>query len=112
MTLGDIYLMDFGIPFGSEPGYERPVIIAQSNKENLDNLNTTIVIPLTSNTANAEYGGNVFIPKEKSKLSRDSVALVHQMIVVDKERLLRKLSRLDVALVPLIFQAEDYILKV
>ena len=111
MTLGEIYLMDFGIPFGSEPGYERPVIIAQSNKENLDNLNTTIVIPLTSNTINAECNGNVFISKEKSKLSRDSVALVHQMIVVDKERLLRKLSKIDSSLLPSILDAEDYILK-
>lgn len=25
MTIGDIYLMDFGIPSGSEPGYQRPV---------------------------------------------------------------------------------------
>ena len=47
MIRGDIYMLDFGIPFGSEPGYRRPVIIIQSNKENLDNLNTTIVIPLT-----------------------------------------------------------------
>ena len=47
MIRGDIYMLDFGIPFGSEPGYRRPVIIIQSNKENLNNLNTTIVVPLT-----------------------------------------------------------------
>ena len=52
MIRGDIYMLDFGIPFGSEPGYRRPVIIIQSNKENLNNLNTTIVVPLTSNTIN------------------------------------------------------------
>ena len=39
MIRGDIYMLDFGIPFESEPGYRRPVIIIQSNKENLDNLN-------------------------------------------------------------------------
>ena len=50
MTRGDIYMMDFGMPFGSEPGFIRPVIIIQSDKENLNRLNTKLVIPLTSNT--------------------------------------------------------------
>ena len=34
MTRGDIYMLDFGVPFGSELGYRRPVIIIQSSKEN------------------------------------------------------------------------------
>ena len=71
MTRGDIYMLDFGIPFGSEPGYRRPVIIIQSTKDNLENLNTTVVIPLTSNTVNKELKGNVFISKADSGLSKD-----------------------------------------
>ena len=47
MTHGDICLVDFGIPFGSESGYKRPVVIVQSDKDNLNNLNTTVVIPQT-----------------------------------------------------------------
>lgn len=111
MILGDIYMMDFGIPFSSEPGYRRPVIIAQSNKQNLDNLKTTIVIPLTTNLLNSDYEGNVLITKEESKLPKDSVALVHQMIVVDKERLFEKLSKLDSIVLNKIFDAEDFVLK-
>ena len=61
MTRGDIFMVDFGIPFGSEVGYRRPVIIIQSDKENLTKLNTTLVIPLTSNTVYADYKGNVYI---------------------------------------------------
>lgn len=34
MTRGDIFMLDFGVPFGSEPGYRRPVVIVQSDKEN------------------------------------------------------------------------------
>ena len=60
MTRGDIYLLDFGIPFGSEPGMCRPVVIIQSDKENLNGLNTKVVIPLTSNTINSTLRGNVF----------------------------------------------------
>ena len=49
MIRGDIYMLDFGMPIGSEPGMRRPVVIVQSDKENLNNLNTKIVVPLTSN---------------------------------------------------------------
>ena len=64
MTRGDIYLLDFGIPFGSEPGMCRPVVIIQSDKEILNGLNSKVVIPLTSNTINSTLRGNVFISKK------------------------------------------------
>ena len=32
MTRGDVYMIDFGIPYGSEPGRHRPVVIVQSDK--------------------------------------------------------------------------------
>ena len=75
MTRGDIYMLDFGIPFGSEPGRRRPVVIIQADKENQNNLNTKVVVPLTSNTINADLRGNAFLPKNESGLSKDSVAV-------------------------------------
>ena len=94
MTRGDRYMLDFGIPFGSEPRRRRPVVIIQADKENLNNLNTKVVVPLTSNTINADLRGNVFLPKNESGLSKDSVALIHQIVVVDKFRLEEKISKL------------------
>ena len=111
MTRGDIYMLDFGIPFGSEPGYRRPVIIIQSEKDNLENLNTTVVIPLTSNTVNKDLKGNVFISKADSGLSKDSVALIHQIIVVDKFRLDEKLSSISNTVLDKIEMEIDYVLK-
>ena len=111
MIRGEIYLLDFGVPFGSEPGYRRPVVIVQSDKENLSNLDTTIVIPLTSNTINKDLEGNVFIPQIDSGLSKDSVALIHQMIVVDKFRLDEKISRLSQSALDKFDSALDYVLK-
>ena len=111
MTRGDIYMLDFGIPFGSEPGRRRPVVIIQANKENLDNLNTKVVVPLTSNTINAELRGNVFLPKKESGLSKDSVALVHQIIVVDKIRLEEKIAKLPKNLLSKIEEEIDYVTK-
>ena len=111
MTRGDIYMLDFGIPFGSEPGRRRPVVIIQANKENLNNLNTKVVVPLTSNTINAELRGNVFLPKKESGLSKDSVALVHQIIVVDKIRLEEKITKLPKNLLSKIEEEIDYVTK-
>lgn len=111
MIRGEIFMLDFGIPFGSEPGYRRPVIIIQSEKENLNNLNTKLVIPLTSNTNLAEYEGNVFISKTESGLPKDSVALIHQMIVVDKFRLTENISKVKDSVLKKIENAIDYVTK-
>ncbi|MBR6062189.1 MAG: type II toxin-antitoxin system PemK/MazF family toxin [Spirochaetales bacterium] len=111
MTHGDICLVDFGIPFGSEPGYKRPVVIVQSDKDNLNNLNTTVVIPLTSNTANADLLGNVFVAKKESKLTKDSVALAHQIVVVDKFRLGEAISKMPKHIMKEIENAIDYVIK-
>lgn len=111
MTRGDVYMLDFGIPFGSEPGMLRPVVIIQADKDNLNGLNTKVVVPLTSNTVNAELKGNVFIPKSESNLSKDSVVLVHQIIVVDKMRFKEKLSKLPNSVLKRIEDEIDYVTK-
>jgi mRNA interferase MazF len=49
MTRGEIWWADYGIPYGSEPGYRRPVIILQNDFFNNSKINTTVVIPLSSN---------------------------------------------------------------
>ena len=111
MIRGDVYMLDFGIPYGSAPGMRRPVVIIQSDKENLNGLNTKVVIPLTSNTVNADLRGNVFLPKKESGLSKDSVALVHQIIVVDKQRLEEKIVKLSKNLLLKIEEEIDYVTK-
>ena len=111
MTRGDVYMLDFGILFGSEPGMRRPVVIIQSDKENLNGLNTKVVVPLTANTVNADLRGNVFLPKNESGLSKDSVALIHQIVVVDKFRLEEKISKLPKNLLLKIEDEIDYVTK-
>ena len=109
MTRGDIYMMDFGIPFGSEPGFRRPVMIIQTDRKNLNKLNTKLVIPLTSNTLPAEFPGNVFITQNDSNLPKDSVALVHQTMTIDKKRLCDCVGRVNRAVLEKIESAIDYI---
>lgn len=95
MTRGEIWWADFGIPFGSEPGFKRPVIIIQDDSFNQSNINTVVVIPLTTNLFLAEAPGNIFLHKDEYKLSKDSVAIVSQLSVLDKRRLLEKIIKLD-----------------
>ena len=95
MTRGELWWVDYGIPFGSEPGFRRPVIILQNDFFNNSKINTTVVAPLTANLLLAEVPGNVFIDKEESKLSKDSVILVSQIGVVDKQRLIEKVAKVN-----------------
>lgn len=90
MMCGEIWWNDFGVPFGSEPGMRRPVLIVQNDELNNSLLNTTIVIPLTTNLLMEDYAGNTFIDKMNSGLSKDSVALGQQIITIDKRRLIEK----------------------
>ena len=60
MTRGEIWWIDFGIPFGSEVGFRRPVVVLQNDILNASNLKTVIVVPLTTNTIYAEFSNNVF----------------------------------------------------
>jgi len=95
MTRGELWWVDYGIPYGSEPGYRRPVIILQNDFFNNSNINTTIVLPLSTNLLLADIPGNIFIGKKYSKLGKDSVILLSQIGVVDKQRLIEKISRID-----------------
>ena len=95
MTRGEIWWIDFGIPFGSEVGFRRPVVVLQNDILNASNLKTVIVVPLTTNTIYAEFSNNVFLGKSITKLPKDAVTQAHLMIHIDKNRFLEKVSRLD-----------------
>jgi len=95
MTRGELWWADFGIPFGSEPGYKRPVLIIQNDFFNNSKINTTIVIPLTTNLILADAPGNILITKRESKLKKDSVITLSQIEVIDRQRLIEKITKLD-----------------
>ena len=95
MKSGELWWVDYGIPYESEPGYRRPLIIVQNDFFNKSKINTTIVIPLSTNLLLADVPGNILIEKSESKLGKDSVILLSQIGVIDKQRLTEKVSRLN-----------------
>lgn len=99
MTCGEICWGELGIPLGHEPGFGRSALVIQSDNLNESRLGTTLVIPLATNTALADYRGNVFISSEDSGLTKDSVALCSQIMVVDKARLEESVGRIPQTLI-------------
>jgi mRNA interferase MazF len=99
MTRGELWWADFGIPFGSEPGYKRPVLIIQNDFFNNSKINTTIVIPLSTNLLLADAPGNILITKRESKLKKDSVITISQIEVIDKQRLIEKITKINMSII-------------
>ncbi|MHC6202097.1 type II toxin-antitoxin system PemK/MazF family toxin [Breznakiellaceae bacterium SP9] len=95
MIRGEVWRAQFGIPFGSEAGYKRPVLIVQDDSFNESRIRTIIVLPLTTNLRLAEAPGNVFIKKAESKLSADSVIVVAGLYALDRDRFIERISRLN-----------------
>ena len=92
---GDIYWVRFGRSGDSGPSGKRPAVIIQSNLLNRSNIQTTVVILLTSNLKLARIPGNVRLKKGAANLPKASVVVVSQMATVDKTRILEKIGTLN-----------------
>jgi len=84
MKRSEIWWASLSDAAGSSPGYRRPVLVVQSDAFNLSNINTVIVLAITSNLILANAPGNVFVSASQSSLPRDSVINVSQVITIDK----------------------------
>jgi mRNA interferase MazF len=93
MTRGEIWWADFGIPYGSEAGFTRPVLIVQDDPFNRSKIKTVVVLPLTTNLRLLDAPGNVLIRKKESKLANDSVIIAAQPYAIDRSRLTGKVSK-------------------
>jgi mRNA interferase MazF len=94
ISQGEIWWIDLAEPIGSAPGYKRPIIIVQGDSINKSKIATTIGVILTSNLEWAEAPGNVFLDSNTTKLSKDSIANVSQIVTVDKNMLIERISKL------------------
>jgi mRNA interferase MazF len=94
MTRGELWWADLGLPFGSEPGFRRPILVVQDDAFNKSKINTVIIIPLTTNLALAEAPGNVFAGQEETGLTKDSVLVVSQLSAIDKRRLIEFIGKI------------------
>ncbi len=94
MKRGEVWMVDFGVPSGPEQAGIRPAIVLQDDALNQD-LETSIVIPLTSKTKRLSIPTTIFFPAGEAGLTRESVALCHQVQVRGAARFLSLLGTLS-----------------
>lgn len=98
MQRGEIWWALLREPFGSEPGFRRPVLIVQDDAFNRSRIQTVIAIAITTNLELAKAPGNVLLPKKVTCLPRESVANVSQLITIDKSFLSERVGSLPLDL--------------
>lgn len=90
---GQVWWADLGEPDGSEPGYNRPVLVVQSDAFNRSRLHTVVAVVLSTNARLIDAPGNVLLPAKATGLPKASVANVSQVITVDRDFLMEPAGR-------------------
>lgn len=88
---GDMWLADLNPIRGSEQAGTRPVLVFQN--DTINRFTTTVLaIPFTTNLRRATLPSCVLIAAGDGGLTSDSVALCHQLRVLDATRLIGRLG--------------------
>lgn len=98
MRRGEVWWATLPPPSGSGPGFQRPVLVIQSDPFNESRISTAIVAVITSNLALADAPGNVRIARVDSGLSKPSVVNVSQVLTIDKVLLTARIRALSSAI--------------
>ena len=94
VSRGEIWWADLDPIRGSEQAGVRPVLIFQNDAVNRW-ITTTLAVPLTTNTRRALLASCVLIPQGDGGLTNNSVALCHQMRVLDTVRLRSRIGQIS-----------------
>jgi len=89
---GEIWWADLPEARGSEPAFRRPVLVIQADSFNRSRIQSVIVAVITSNLQLANAPGNVRLPMRASRLTKDSVVNVSQILTLDRNFLIEYIS--------------------
>jgi mRNA interferase MazF len=107
ISQGDIWWAALPEPVGSEPGFDRPVVIVQGDTFNRSQIATVVVVPLTKTTRLAAMPGNVLFTSSQTGLPKDSVANVTQIITIDRSLLTERVGCLSQRHLELLWKGID-----
>jgi mRNA interferase MazF len=110
ISQGEIWWADLPPPAGSGPGFQRPVVVVQSDALNRSRIATVVCVPLTSNLKWSTAPGNAQLSGGLTGLPKDSVANVSQIVTVDKAYLTSRVDKLPRQKLALLLAAIDIIL--
>jgi mRNA interferase MazF len=89
---GDIFVVNFDPTIGREIKKVRPALVLQNDVTNRYSP-VTIIVAITSHDANNQlYPTEVFISQNEGGLHTDSVVLLNQIRIIDKQRLGKRLG--------------------
>ena len=110
ISQGEVWWADIPPPAGSGPGFRRPVVVVQGDALNRSQIATVVCVPMTSNLRWADAPGNVLLTARTTRLTRDSVANVSQIVALDKALLTERVGKLPGAKVELLLSGIDVVL--
>lgn len=110
ISQGEVWWAELPAPTGSGPGFRRPVVIVQGDHLNRSRIATVVCVPLTSNVAWATAPGNLSISEKESRLPKDSVANVSQILSLDRGTLIEHVATLSAKKLKLIMTGIDTVL--
>ncbi len=110
ISQGEVWWADIPPPTGSAAGFRRPVVVVQGDALNRSRIATVVCVPLTSNLKWADAPGNVLLSARATRLPRDSVANVSQVVALDKALLTERIGKLSAAKVELLLSGIDVVL--
>jgi mRNA interferase MazF len=91
---GELWWASLPEPTGSGPGFRRPVVVVQADSFNASRIRTVLAAVVTSNLRLAEAPGNLLLKARTTRLKRDSVANVSQLVTLDRSLLTSRIGRL------------------
>lgn len=95
MKRGEIWWVSLPEPYGSEPGYRRPMLIVQADSFNISAIKTVLCAAMTTNMNLGNAPGNVPVAPRRSGLSKPSVVNVSQLVTVDRTLMTERIKLLD-----------------
>ena len=90
---GEIWLVSLEPVIGYEIGKTRPALVI-SNDSNNQYADTVTVLPITSKTKKI-YPFDTFLPKEETKLAKESKVKCNQIRTIDKKRLIKFINKIS-----------------
>jgi len=92
---GSIYWVDFSPGKGSEPMGRRPGLVIQNDALNDSNLNTVIMLAITSTLKFGDLPGNIILQKGEANMPKRCVINVTQIKSVDKKSINENIGALS-----------------
>ena len=90
---GEIHISALDPVVGKEISKTRPVVVV-SNDMNNQYSGTVTVLPVTSGNLDKIYPFEVFLPKGRGNLPKDSKVKADQIRTLDKARLVKRIGKL------------------